>query len=37
MEAPYDELRDRLAESVGRYDDDDDEEQLFIPLQKIHE
>ena len=37
MEAPYDELRDRLAESVGRDEDNDDEEKLFIPLQKIHE
>ena len=37
MEAPYDEFRDRLTESVGRDKDDDDEEQLFIPLQKIHE
>ena len=37
MEAPYDEFRDRLTESVGRDKDNDDEEQLFIPLQKIHE
>jgi hypothetical protein len=37
MEAPYNEFRDRLVESVRRDKEDDDEEQLFIPLQKIHE